>query len=203
MILTSTKLIVATGCLPAIADKWIDALNKAMPRFEINTPARIAAFLAQIGVESAYLSRTVENLNYNSAGLLSNFNRHFTEADALSYQHQPERIANRAYASRFGNGDEASGDGWKFRGRGPIQITFHDNYLMCGTGIGLDLITNPDLLLDIDNGAASAAWYWKSRGCNELADLGLMRNITKEINGGYNGFDRRLALWGAAKKVIF
>lgn len=202
MIITSLQLITSLGCTPQGAEKWIDPLNKAMGRFEINTPARAAAFIAQVGHESSLLTHFLENLNYSAAGLLSNFNRHFTEAEAAVYQRQPEKIANRAYANRLGNGDEDSGDGWKYRGRGPIQITFHDNYAACEVGISVDILDNPDLLLDPENGAASAAWYWKSHGCNELADVGNFREITKAINGGYNGFDRRLALWGAAKKVI-
>jgi putative chitinase len=202
LILSKEQLIQATNCAPDVAAKWIDLLNKAMERFEINTPARAAAFIAQIAVESNLLSHVEENLNYSASGLLATFPSHFTEAEALIYQHRPVKIACRAYANRYGNGDEASGDGWKNRGRGFIQITFHDNYVACGTALGLDLVENPDILLIPDNAAASAGWYWHSRNCNQLADVGAMRAITKAVNGGYNGLQQRIDLWVSAKKVI-
>lgn len=202
MILSKNQLIYAICCRADVADKWLIPLNSAMDKFEINTPARVAAFIAQIAEESALLTRIEENLNYSSSGLLETFKDHFTPDLAAVYQKRPIKIASRVYANRYGNGNEASGDGWKFRGRGPIQITFHDNYVACGTALGLDLLNNPDLLLVTDNAAASAAWYWQSRHCNQLADVGAFRDITKAVNGGYNGLDQRMALWASSKKVI-
>jgi putative chitinase len=125
----------------SIADRVIPALDAAMQRFQIDAPARRAAFLAQLAHESGQLQRWTENLNYGWQGLLKTFSKYFrTEAEARNLERKPERIANRVYGGRMGNGDEASGDGWRYRGRGPIQLTGKDNYRICGTAIGVDLL---------------------------------------------------------------
>lgn len=192
--ITAQQLSDALGIPFARAQQWLDALNNAMSRFDINTPVRQAAFLAQVGHESALLSRTSENLNYSSSGLLSIFHKYFSDDNAETYARKPEAIANRVYANRYGNGNEASGDGWKYRGRGLIQVTFHNNYLAAGNALGIDLVGDPDLLQQRDNAALSAAWYWNSRGCNAMADAGDIHSITHAINGGFNGLDERIAL---------
>lgn len=119
-------------------------------------------------------------------GLLKVFQKYFDRQSAKKYQRKPESIANKVYANRYGNGDVLSGDGWRYRGRGLIQITFKDNYEECSDDMGIDFVKNPDLLLTPKYATLSAGWYWDSRGLNEYADNGDMKRITKLINGGYN-----------------
>jgi len=209
MILTPKIIQAGCGASTASAATWVSPIQAACDRFQINTPLRQAAFLSQIGVESARLTALSENLNYSAAGLLSSFPTHFDAADAQVYARKPQMIANRVYAGRTGNGDESSGDGWAFRGRGLIDITFRDNYSECGTGIGLLLAEQPDLLLQPANAALSAAWYWSYRQLNALADAGNFLGISKSINlgsaaagGTPNGYSQRLALYGAAKIAL-
>ncbi|MDH4285586.1 MAG: glycoside hydrolase family 19 protein [Gallionellaceae bacterium] len=201
-VLTARHLAAAINCPEARAAWWADSLNEAMRKFEINTPTRQAAFLAQVSHESMRLMRIVENLNYSAIGLLGTFEKYFTEAEAERYARQPQAIANRVYASRMGNGDEASGDGWKYRGRGLIQITGKNNYQACGDALGIDLVADPDMLTQHDPAALSAAWYWKSHGCNELADLGDFHGITRRINGGDNGAAERFAQFELARYAL-
>lgn len=206
-----TANIIAAGCgaTPARATEWLAPIEDACERFEIDTPPRIAAFLAQIGHESAGLSDLVEDLNYSTAGLLSTFPDHFTEAEAPRFARQPERIANRIYANRNGNGVEASGDGWLYRGRACLQITGRGNYEPCATGVELDLIVHPELLEQPADAALASAWWWAKRGLNALADAGEFLQISKVINlgsatakGSPNGYPHRLALYGAAKRAL-
>jgi len=191
------------------AAPWIDPLNQAMAGFDIDTALRQAGFLAQTGHESARLTAVVENLNYSSQALLAVFPKYFDADSAASYARQAERIANRVYASRMGNGDEASGDGWRYRGRGLIQITGRDNYQQCGEGLhqafdgyGVDLLAQPETLETPLDAALSAAWFWSARGLNELADAGDIVAMTKRVNGGANGLDDRRALYAAAMSAL-
>lgn len=190
-------------------DVWVSALNEAMLRFEITTRDRAAAFLAQIAHEcgvSAITTRVrlVENLNYSASGLIATWPGRFpTLAVANQYARQPERIANKVYANRLGNGDEASGDGWRFRGRGLMQVTGRANYRAAGAALGLDLETNPAALEQPLPAALAAAHFWQVSGLNELADDRLddddvadFTRISKVINGGYNGLADRQARWG-------
>lgn len=201
-LITVQQLAAALGIPLERAQIWIDQLNGAMSRFQINTPGRAAAFIAQIGHESGLLARISENLNYSAEGLLATFPTHFTEEESHRFQHKPISIANRVYANRHGNGDEASADGWRYRGRGLIQLTFKDNYRACGEALGIDLAANPDVLNLPLNAAMAAAWYWQAHGCNALADKGDFAGITRAINGGLNGLPARLALWASAKKAL-
>lgn len=190
-------------------------LSMAMMRYNINNPNRIRAFLAQVGHESGQLSAVVENLNYSAKALRSVFGKYFkTDAEAEQYARKPEAIANVVYANRMGNGDTESGDGWKYRGRGLIQLTGKNNYdkatnEMYALPLGVDFVDEPDLLATPEYAAQSAAWYWETNGLNALADqLGgaddteVFKAITKRINGGYNGLDDRLAMYERAKIVI-
>jgi putative chitinase len=181
----------------------VDALNTTFTTYEINTTLRICAFLAQAGHESQMFTHSHENLNYSAAGLLATFPTHFSgAADAAAYDRQPEKIANRVYASRMGNGDEESGDGWLYRGRGYIQVSGKYNYGKCADAIGIDCLNNPDLLLDPSGAAMSAGWFWDSHNLNALADTQSITAMTKIINGGTDGIVDRLALYGKAKKII-
>ena len=174
--------------------------KKLFDKYEINTPLRIAHFLTQISHESG-LKPISENLNYSSERLRQIFPKYFiSKADADRYARQPERIANRVYANRMGNGDEASGDGWKYRGRGFSQITGKENYYRLYLDTDLDVIKNPDLLLEEPNALISALWFWDKAGLNKLADKNDLKGITRKINGGYNGLEHRQELLIKYKK---
>lgn len=145
-------------------------LQKAMDEFEINTPLRVAAFLAQLAHESNEFTHFEENLNYRWQRLRVVFRKYFpTDESAKPYDHQPQRIANRVYANRLGNGDEASGDGWRFRGRGPLQITGRENYQKCSELLGVDLIANPDLAATPEVGFRTAGLFWRRNNLNQFA----------------------------------
>lgn len=202
MQLTSSIIIAGTGCTSARAAAWLPHLQAACDKYQITTRARVAGFLATIGVESAGLTAVVENLNYSAQGLLATWPKRFTATTAAACARKPQAIANAVYANRMGNGPPASGDGWTYRGRGLIQITGRDNYRACGLKLDLDLETSPALLESPANAALSAAWFWTSRGCNPLADGGDMVAVTKQVNGGTNGLADRLALHAAALKAI-
>lgn len=176
----------------------------ACEKYGINTPARVAAFCAQVSHESAGRTRFVENLQYTAARLMQVWPRKFkTRAIAVEYQRLgAESIANKAYAFVNGNGSEASGDGWLFRGRGDFQLTGKDNYRAAALGTGLPLESKPDLAAVPKNGALIAAWYWDSRGLNPLADAGDIMEITRRINGGTIGFPEREAQWRKFKAIL-
>lgn len=191
-------------------DRYCGALVEAMEECGITTPERVRAFLAQVGHESAQLNRVEENLNYSAEGLVKTFPRIFRDVQAASaYARHPERIANRVYAGRMGNGDETSGDGWKFRGRGLIQITGRDNYVAMSAMMGKDLTVWPDALLMPLDACLSAARWWRARGLNGLADRlsgkdeeEAFRSITRKVNGGLNGLDDRMEIYLRAKAAI-
>jgi len=171
-------------------EKYKTLLNS----YHVNTPLRIAHFMAQIEHESG-LKPISENLNYSAERLLVIFPKYFiSNEDANRYARNPQKIANRVYANRMGNGSETSGDGYKFRGRGFIQITGKDNYTMLSKDTRIDFLTNPDLLLDEANSMISALWFWNKNKLNELADKNDIVAITKRINGGTNGIEHRKEL---------
>lgn len=162
--------------------------------YGINTPLRISHFMAQIEHESG-LKPISENLNYSIERLLVTFKKYFPDRFTASlYQYRPSAIANRVYSNRMGNGNEKSGEGWKYRGRGFIQITGKENYFHLQVDTDLQLLKNPDLLLEEPNAMLSACWFWKKKGLNNLADKDLIKAITKRINGGYNGIEHRKEL---------
>jgi len=156
----------------------------------INTIARLSNLFGQLEHESN-LKPISENLNYSSEGLLKTFPRYFTSLTAIQYRRQPEKIANRVYANRMGNGDENSGEGWKYRGRGFIQITGKENYFQIANDFDIDCLKNPDLLLEEANAMISAIWFWKKHKLNVLADQNNVIEITRKINGGLNGLADR------------
>jgi putative chitinase len=162
----------------------------------------MAAFIAQVGHESAQLTAVAENLNYSAQALMKTWPSRFSAETAAACARQPEKIANIAYASRMGNGAPGSGDGWKYRGRGLIQVTGKANYQKCGAALGVDLITNPELLEQPANAAMSAGWFWSANGLNALADSGDLEGITRKINGGLNGYADRSAIYARALKVL-
>ena len=183
---------------------YLNALNKVLPEYEINSPLRIAHFLAQILHESGHLKYKSENLNYSAQSLLKVFPKYFKDIiDANNYARQPVKIANRVYANRMGNGNEASGEGWKFRGRGLLQLTGKSNYIECGKFCKLDLIQFPDSILgDPELNIKVACWYWSSRGLNQHADRNDITTITKKINGGLNGIEDRTKILSKAREIL-
>lgn len=166
------------------AAHWATPLARAMERHGITTPRRAAHFLAQIGHESASLSRLEENLDYSAARLREVFPSRFDATTARAYARQPERIANRVYANRMGNGDEASGDGWTYRGRGPIQLTGRANYRRMARITGLPLEAQPALAAEVAAGALIAAAWWQDAGLNTLADTGDILDVSRRVNLG-------------------
>jgi putative chitinase len=180
----------------------------AFPRFSLTTSTRQSAFLAQTAHESAGFTRLTENLNYSATGLAATWPARFRGADgqpnalARGLHRQPEAIANVVYANRMGNGPEASGDGWRYRGRGLLQITGRAQYQRCGAALGLPLVEQPDLLAQPGPAVLSAAWFWQVNGLNELADAGDFEAITRRINGGLNGLAERRALWAKFREAL-
>lgn len=173
---------------------WVEPINTTLVAFGINNADEIAAFIAQTAHESGRYTRLEEGLNYSAESLVRVWPSHFNASNAAQYAHQPERIANRAYASRDGNRDEASGDGYRFRGRGAIQLTGHDNYWHCGQTIKIDLVATPDLVSTPMYAMLSAGWFWKTHKCNLLADNEDWVALTKRINGGTIGLEDRVGL---------
>jgi putative chitinase len=194
-------------------DKWLQPIIETCVEFEINTPQRVAAFLAQTSHESGGYTMLTENLNYRAATLAACWPNRFAEMGpnkkpkrdakgaliptkvAHSIAGKPELIANMVYSSRMGNGPPQSGEGWKYRGRGAKQLTGKDNYKRCGDALGVDLVANPDLLLEPLYAARSAGWFWKTNNLSPFADSGDIKGMTKKINGGYIGLEARQALY--------
>jgi len=189
--ITKSLLVDSKTCSEDMADKWIDALNQVCEKYEINTALRIAGFLSQCGHESGGFRYTVENFNYSAARLLMVFPHYFNADSAKNYEYKPEKIANRVYANRMGNEDEASGDGWQYRGRGLIQLTGKDSYAAFSMASDNNSLVEPDLLEQPELAAMSAGWYWSTRKINSLADAQDVLGMTKRINGGTNGLDDR------------
>lgn len=199
------------------ADQFLAPLTAAMARFGIDSPARQAAFLAQVLHESVNLTRMTESFNYSPANLMATFNtravtRFTPELAALygrtaAHAANEPMIANTAYANRMGNGSVESGDGWRYRGRGPGQLTGKDNYARCGAALGLDLVHHPDLVAQPDVGCLAFGWFW-TRGnpagidLNLLADAGRIETVSRAVNGGANGLAERLALTRHALAVL-
>lgn len=183
-------------------EKYTEPLSHAMERYQINTPLRIAAFLAQLAHESNHLKYSVENLNYSAERLLKIFPKYFTAETAKLYERQPEKIANKVYANRMGNGDEASSEGYRFRGRGPLQCTGKDNYATLTKEIGVDFVANPELLEGPVYGALSAGAFWSRNKINEIADTGDVEKVTKRVNGGINGLEERREYYKTALQVF-
>jgi putative chitinase len=196
-------------------EQWIDAIVATCQEFEINTPQRVAGFLAQTSHESGGYTMLSENLNYRAATLAACWPNRFAvlgpdkkpkkdekgklipTAVANSIAGKPELIANLVYSSRMGNGPAESGEGWLYRGRGLKQLTGKFNYEKCGQELGVDLVGNPDLLLEPLYAARSAGWFWKSNALSTYADSGDIKGMTKKINGGYIGLEARQALYDA------
>ena len=200
MPITAQQLLQMLPNAGQVAGFFVPVLNTAMNRYQIVGTKRVAAFIAQIGHESGQLTRLMENLNYSADALRKTWPSRFDVELATVAARKPEQIANIAYGNRMGN--IAPGDGWKYRGRGLLQITGKNNYRACGEALGLDLIAQPELLEKPQHACMSAAWFWSTNGLNTLADAGKFDAITQRINGGQNGASDRQALYARALKVL-
>lgn len=187
---------------PAIAPLWIAPLNQAMSDFEINNRSRMGMFLAQIAHESAELTKTEENLNYSADGLRRTFPKYFLEGEFELFARQPERIANRVYGARNGNLGTGTGDGWRYRGRGPIMLTGRNNYRDAGKALGLDLVSDPDLVKVPLIGARVAGYFWEVNALNVFADTGNFVATTQTINGSQRGASDRYAYYLRARAAL-
>jgi putative chitinase len=196
VVLTAEDLRTITRAPLSVAAQWVDPLNVAMKFYEINNARRIAAFLGQLSHESNGFTLLEENLNYSAPRLVKVWPSRFPTLEvAEEYAYRPEKLANYVYANRMGNGDAESGDGWRFRGRGPIQLTGRANYTEASRAIlGTDhLVEYPEQVNESRwAGAAISGWFWKKSGCNELADAGEHEKITRIVNGGLHGYRERV-----------
>lgn len=201
--------LTAVGIKPDVAERWLPHVQYALDRFGINTERQVAAWLAQTAHESGGFAVLSENLNYSADGMAAIWPNRFAVLGedkkpvktkegkntpnkfALALHRKPEMIANVVYSSRMGNGPVESGEGWKYRGRGLKQLTGKDNYTRCGQALGLDLVGQPDLLLEPEGAALSAAWFWSVNKCGPLADADNFVGLTKKINGGTIGLPDR------------
>ena len=201
----TAQQLIDCGIDRDVAGQFELPLDAAMTAFTINTSKRAAAFLAQAAHESIGFTRLQENLSYSTPErLMEVFKGRFTGlADAAQYLRQPEKLANRVYANRLGNGDTSSGDGWRFRGRGLFQLTGRANYMAAGDGLGTDYKANPDLVAEPPDAAFTAAWYWAVGNLNAMADVGQIDVITRRINGpAMLGADERRALYQRFLQVL-
>ena len=184
-------------------NNWYEALHEILPEYEINTPKGVAAFIAQCAHESGNFLFLKENLNYKAESLVKVFPKYFPSMDiAQQYAKKPEKIANRVYASRMGNGDESSGDGWKFCGRGLIQLTGKNNYTFFAASIGVDLNEAAEYLQTFEGAVQSACFFWENTKLNKEADEGDIKTMTKKINGGFIGLDDRIKHYEHALHVF-
>lgn len=201
--------MTAAGIKEAVASQWLPHVQAALERFGITSDKQVAAWLAQTAHESGGYTMLTENLNYRAATLAACWPNRFAvlgpdkkpvkdaqgkmtpTAVANAIAGKPELIANMVYSSRMGNGPAESGEGWKYRGRGLKQLTGKDNYTRCGAALGMDLVGNPDVLLQPEGAALSAAWFWSVNKCSEFIDRDDFVGLTKRINGGTIGLADR------------
>lgn len=189
--------------LPKAPMIWIDALSELLPGSTIDSPHEVASFLAQVAHESNEFTVLEENLNYSALRLMAVWPKRFPSLEfTQAYAGFPEKIANYVYANRIGNGNEKSGDGWRFRGRGPIQITGKNNYSACGIYVNYHLCDYPDQLLTPEIGIKSAIWYWQSRNLDRLDDDSDVAPETRLINGSDLGLAQRQAYFNKALEIL-
>lgn len=177
--------------------------SSLLEEYDINTPQRIASFMAQCAHESGNFVFLSENLNYKAAGLMRTFPKYFPDMEtAQRYEKKPQAIANRVYANRMGNGDEASGDGWRYRGKGLIQLTGKTNHQAFASSLEMRLEDVGDFLETFEGAAQSACWFWETNRLNQFADTGSIREMTRRINGGFIGLEDRIKHYNHALHVL-
>ena len=185
-----------------IGAEWSEPLTTTFTTFGMNDARKMAAFIGQCSHECNHFKTLEENLNYRPETLQKLFGHKFKPEEIAIYAHHPEKIANRIYANRMGNRDESSGDGWAWHGRGCIQLTGHDNYWHFGQAVGQDFVKNPQLVATPMYAALSAGWFWKTHGCNELAEAQNWEGLTRRINGGTFGLQERISLTTKALSIL-
>ena len=189
--------------MPRAPRAWLEVMVTELPAWGINTAHEVASFVAQVAHESNEITHLEENLNYRAERLMQVWPKRFPSYEiAQKYEHMPQKLANYVYANRIGNGDVASGDGWAFHGRGPIQITGRRNYADCGEGLGINLLGHPELLLTPQAGIQSAIWFWRTNNLDELDDDADVRLETRRINGGETGLAHRQAYMDKCLKLL-
>ena len=172
---------------------WVDALNETFERFDISSPIRQACFIGQAGHECGNFRILEENLNYRAETLMKVWPKRFPTLEfAKQYERNPKKIANMVYANRMGNRDEASGDGFRFRGRGAFQTTGHSGYYHAGQALGVDFVMEPDLVATPQYAALTAGFFWNTHKLNQFADARDYKGMTKKINGGFIGLEDRI-----------
>jgi putative chitinase len=205
MQITQEQLGSCIGNNPYL-DQWTDALNKILPDYGIDTPQRMAAFIAQCAHESGNFTALHENLNYRAASLRKIFPKYFPD-DAIANQYaslpnKAEAIANRIYANRMGNGPEESGDGYRYCGRGLIQLTGKNNYQAFADSIETPVEEIPEFLATFEGAVQSACWFWETNNLNQFADADDIKTMTRRINGGFIGLEDRIKHYEHAKHVF-
>ena len=186
-----------------IDQKWYKPLMDTFIKYNISTTQRQACFIGQCQHESENFTKLEEGLNYSASRLMAVWPSRFPSLDvANQYANNPQKLANKIYSGRMGNGAEESGEGYAYRGRGLIQMTGKETYANCGSGLGMDFIGDPDRLLDPQYAALSAGWFWNKKGLNDLADTGDYETMTKRINGGTLGLDDRKAKIAKAREIL-
>lgn len=186
-----------------IGEQWVEPLNETFARFDISTPARQASFIGQASHESGNFKMLVENLNYRAETLMKVWSKRFPTLEfAKQYERDPKKIANSVYANRMGNRDEASGDGYRFRGRGLFQTTGHAGYFHAGKALGEDFVMNPDLVATPRYAALTAGFFWQTHKLNQYADARDFTMMTKKINGGTIGLNDRIKHINHALEVL-
>jgi putative chitinase len=186
-----------------IGPQWVDPLNQTFERFGIMSPTQQAAFIGQCGHECGHFKTLEENLNYRAEALMKLWPKRFPLLEiAKQYERNPRKIANKVYADRMGNRDEASGDGFRFRGRGCIQLTGHSGYYHAGQALGVDFVMEPDLVATPQYAALTAGWFWNTHKLNQYADNQDYKMMTKKINGGFIGLEDRIKHINLALTVL-
>ena len=199
---TKQQLAEIIGPNPYL-DYWYDALCEICPTYSINTPKRLAAFIAQCAHESGNFRLLRENLNYRAESLMKTWPSRFPNIEvARRYERNPERIANKVYANRMGNRDEASGDGWRYLGRGLIQLTGKENYQWFAASLQMPVEELPEYMSTFEGAVQSACFFWEINNLNREADIGDIREMTRKINGGYIHLDERIALYNKCIDII-
>ena len=184
-------------------DNWYSAICEILPEYQINTPQRVAAFIAQCAHESGNFKFLKENLNYKAESLLKVFPKYFKTLDeARAYEKKPEKIANRIYGNRMGNGDESSGDGFRYCGRGLIQLTGKENYTWFAASLEIPVEEAAEYLQTFEGAVQSACWFWETNNLNQWADKGDILTLTKRINGGTIGLEDRIKHYNHALHVL-
>lgn len=217
MKITASQLVAVFPQSKSVAQQYADMFNELFPKYGITTRERVAGFISQVGHESMGFTRLVENLNYSAHGLAATWKSRYSTGKmvmvkgrkvpepnmlALSLHRRPEAIANNCYADRMGNGPEASGDGWKFRGRGLLMITGKFNYTRVAKATGLDLLKNPELLEQPRNATVASLIHWDTEHLNVHCDKRDLVALSKGVNGGLIGFDERKELFERAMEVF-